>query len=142
MQISDRNFTKWQKFMRDAKKYRVIPIIRIATTADPNNPAAWRKPTTKDISDFASFLNQLDWPTQNRYVIIFNEVNRGDEWGGAVNPAEYAQLLSYAVTVLKSKSQDYFVISAGMDNAAPQQVPESMNQYEYMKAMHASGYEK
>jgi hypothetical protein len=135
MQVGDRNFPKWQKFMKDAKKYHVIPIIRLATNADSNDTTLWRKPTAKDITDFANFLQLLDWPTQNRYVIIFNEVNRGDEWGGAVKPEEYAQLLSYAVTVLKSKSSDYFIVSAGLDNAAPQSPPTYMNQYEYMKAI-------
>lgn len=137
IQTGDRDLVKWQKFMDDAKKWKVIPIIRIASEGDYFNTKVWRKPTDADVLDFANFLHSLSWPTKNRYVVVFNEVNRADEWGGEVNPAEYAQILSYAVTVFKSKSQDFFMIAAGFDNASANTF-ESMNQYDYMRAMHAA----
>jgi hypothetical protein len=137
IQTGDRNLQKWQKFMNDAKRLKVIPIIRIASEGDYFNTHVWRKPTDTDVLDFANFLNSLSWPTKNRYVVIFNEVNRADEWGGEVNPSEYADLLSYAVTVFKSKSQDFFIISAGLDNASAN-TSESMNEFDYMRAMNAA----
>jgi hypothetical protein len=135
IQSGDKDMEKWQKFMDTAKKNHVIPILRLATEGDYFNTSVWRKPTHADIIDFANFLESLDWPTKNRYVVVFNEVNRSDEWGGAVNPAEYADLLSFAVTVFKSKSQDFFIINAGLDNAAPRQGTTYMNQYDFIKAM-------
>lgn len=135
IQSGDKDLTKWQHFMDEAKLYHVIPIIRIATEGDYFNKSAWRKPEPKDIVDYANFLDSLNWPVKNRYVIIFNEVNRGDEWGGSLNPHEYAELLSYAVTVFKSKSQNFFIISSGMDNAAPNQGSLFMNQYTYLYEM-------
>lgn len=135
IQVGDKNITKWQKFMYSAKQYHLIPILRLSTEGDPFNTTVWRKPTYMDIIDFANFLDSLDWPVKNRYVIIFNEVNRGDEWGGAVNPGEYADLLSFAVTVFRSRTPDFFVISAGLDNAAPNNAPLYMNEYDYMRAM-------
>ncbi len=135
IQSGDKNLAKWQQFMNDCKKYRVIPLIRLATEGDQFNNSVWRKPTPHDIIDFANFLDSLEWPTKNRYVIIFNEVNRGDEWGGYANPAEYADLLSFAVSVFKSNTPDFFVISAGMDNAAPEQGTKYINQYNYLKRM-------
>jgi hypothetical protein len=95
----------------------------------------WRKPSADDVLDFANFLDSLDWPTKNRYVSVFNEVNRADEWGGSVNPTEYAQLLSYAITIFKSKHEDFFMIAAGLDNAAPNQGSEYMNEYAYYQQM-------
>lgn len=136
IQSGDKDMVKWQRFMNSAKKHHLIPIIRLATEGDYFNTKVWRKPDQADVIDFANFLSSLTWPTKNRYVVVFNEVNRADEWGGTVNPTEYAQLLSYTVTVFKSKSPDFFIISAGMDNAAPQKPPEYMNQYNYLQQMH------
>lgn len=138
IQATDRDLLKWQSFFDQAKLLHITPIIRLATDGDYFNTKVWRKPSNEDILDFANFLNSLDWPTKNRYVSIYNEVNRADEWGGEVNPKDYAELLSYAVTVFKSKNEDFFVISAGMDNAAPNQGVEFMNQYTYYQQMQAA----
>lgn len=137
IQSGDRDLLKWQKFMDDARRLKIIPLIRIATEGDYFNTKVWRKPAETDVLDFANFLSSLNWPTKNRYVVIFNEVNRADEWGGILNPAEYANLLSYAVTVFKSKNQDFFIISSGLDNASTN-TAESMNPYDFMKAMHTA----
>ncbi|MEK7572194.1 MAG: hypothetical protein AAB553_08040 [Patescibacteria group bacterium] len=136
IQAPDKNLQKWQTFMDKAKELHLIPILRLSTEGDYFNTSVWRKPKQEDIIDFANFLNSLDWPTRNKYVIVFNEVNRGDEWGGNANPKEYAELLSFATTVFKSKDQDFFIIGSGMDNAAPNQGTKYMNQYDYLKDMH------
>jgi hypothetical protein len=138
IQIGDMNFKKWQRFMNTAAKLHVVPIIRLATEGSSSNSGVWRKPQPEDIMNYANFLSALSWPTKNRYVIIFNEVNRGDEWGGSINPQEYADLLSFSYSVFKSKSQDFFVISSGMDNAAPNQGTTYMNQYNYIRQMDAA----
>lgn len=135
IQAGDKDRNKWQNFLNVSKQKHLIPIIRIATEADLKNTAVWRKPTDYDIVDFANFLNSLDWPYKNRYIVVFNEVNRGDEWGGHVDPYGYAEILNYAVTVFKSRSHDFFIISAGLDNAAPNKFPLYMNQYNYLVAM-------
>ena len=134
IQSGDKDFVKWQNFMDEAKKLHVIPIIRLATEGDYFNTKVWRKPTDADVLDFANFLNSLTWPTKNRYVIVYNEVNRGDEWGGTPSPSEYDQILSYAVDVFKARSQDFFIISAGMDNAAAN-TSNTMNEYSFYRAM-------
>lgn len=133
IQAGDKDLVKWQKFMDDAGEYHLIPILRLATENYYFNTRVWRKPKEEDILDFANFLNSLQWPVRNRYVIIFNEVNRSDEWGSPPNPSEYAQLLQYAITVFKSKSQDFFILPAGLDNAAATTFGTSMNQYEFIQ---------
>lgn len=137
IQAGDRDLIKWQKFMDDCKALHVIPILRISTENYFFNTRFWRKPEPSDVLDFANFLGSLDWPTKNRYVVIFNEVNRADEWGGSVSPSEYAQILSYAVTTFKSNSQDFFIITSGMDNASVNG-SESMNEYDFFSQMNAS----
>jgi len=135
IQSGDKDVEKWQGFMDRAKELHIIPIIRLATEGDYFNTKVWRKPNENDIIDFANFLDSLEWPTKNRYIIVFNEVNRGDEWGGAVNAEEYTRLLAYAINVFKSKNQDFFMINAGLDNAAPSQLPEYQNEYIYLTEM-------
>jgi hypothetical protein len=135
IQAGDRDLKKWQTFMNEAKKLHVIPIIRLATEGDYFNTSVWRKPTEEDVLDFANFLNSLIWPIKNRYIVVFNEVNRSDEWEGKLDPEEYAEILSYAVSSFKSLSEDFFIISSGLDNAAPNEFGKYMNEYDYMIAM-------
>lgn len=135
IQAGDKDIEKWQAFMDLAGENHLIPIIRIATENYYFETRVWRKPSYDDIVDFANFLNTLNWPVKNRYVIIFNEVNRGDEWEGFPNPGEYADILNFAVDIFKSRSEDFFVISAGLDNAAANIPGSSVNQYDFMLEM-------
>ncbi|MCL5434885.1 MAG: hypothetical protein M1405_00665 [Patescibacteria group bacterium] len=135
IQASDKNLVKWQKFMDDSRKNHLIPILRLATDGDYFNTVSWSKPTDSDVLDFANFLNSLNWPTKNRYVVIYNEPNRGDEWGGVPNPAEYAEILSYATDVFKQRSDEFFIISAGLDNASVNIPGQSVNEYTFIRRM-------
>jgi hypothetical protein len=137
IKASDKNLDKWQKFMDDCKKNHLIPLIRLATDGDYFSQSSWSKPTDGDIVDFANFLDSLSWPTQNRYIIVYNEPNRGDEWSGAPNAAEYAEILDYAVTAFKQRSPDFFIISAGFDNASVNNPRiQSVNEFTFMYLMH------
>lgn len=112
MRSNDRDYFKWYKFFDSAKKLHVIPIIRIATYPVNN---VWETPTVYDLVDFANFLSDMPWSTKNRYVILFNEPNHANEWGGQINPYGYARLLVDAKQIFKSRSQDFFLLSSGMD---------------------------
>lgn len=138
IQAGDKNLEKWQKFMDEAKRLHVIPIIRLAAEGDYFNTKVWRKPDEYDVLDFANFLDSLSWPTINRYIIVFNEPNRGDEWGGEPNPSEYADILNYAVTVFKSRSEDFFILSAGLDNGCQTIYGKYINEYDFMRQANAS----
>ena len=115
IQATDRDRIKWQRFLDECKNRQVIPIIRVATVPEGSN---WVEPNNFDLVDFANFLGDLTWPTENRYVIIFNEVNRSDEYGGYVSPEKYADVLNNAIDIFKAKSSDFFILPAGLDNAA------------------------
>lgn len=112
----DRDYEKWHAFFVNANKLRIIPIIRLATYVYGDY---WEKPDVFDLVDFANFLNIMPWPTQNRYVVLFNEPNHAKEWGGGVNPIEYANLLIDARDIFKSRSDNFFLLSAGLDMSAP-----------------------
>lgn len=134
IQVGDRDLDKWQEFMSKCYVYKIIPIIRLATESDYKKTGVWRKPTEEDILDFANFLSSIAWPVKNRYIILFNEVNRYDEWGGEdPSPEQYADIANYAVDVFKSKSEDFFLIMAGLDNASPNSPGKYIDKLDYLK---------
>lgn len=134
IQIGDRDIDRWQTFMDNCKKFHIIPLVRLATEPDPLNTSVWRRPTDYDILDFANFLDSLSWPTKNRYVILFNEVNRSDEWGGVPpDPSEYAKVVNYANEAFKSRDENFYLILSGMDAAAPDDYVKYMSGFTYLE---------
>lgn len=133
IRANDRDLVKWTKFMKECQRLHIIPIIRVSSFAVADH---WMAPNEYDLVDFANFLNELSWPAQNRYVIIYNEPNHKNEWGGFVYPEEYARVLDRAIDIFHQKSNDFFVISAGFDASAPNGV-DSMNEYDYLRIMNA-----
>jgi hypothetical protein len=112
----DKDRKKWNEFMAKCEKNKIIPILRLATTM---TNGGWSKPGKFDGIDFANFLNDLNWPIKNRYVIVYNEPNHHDEWGGQVNPEEYADVLFEYINIFKRRNEDFYMLPAGLDIAAP-----------------------
>ncbi len=136
IQATDKDLSKWQDFMDQCAEKKLIPIVRIATDPLYSDTSVWRIPTEADIIDSANFLNSLDWPIDNRYVIIYNEVNRFDEWGGQPpDPARYGELLSFAYDVFKRRSEDFYIIMSGMDNASPNDRIKYMDNLVFIREM-------
>lgn len=133
IRADDRDLIKWTKFMNDAQNLHIIPIIRISSFASGDH---WMAPNEYDLIDFANFLDELPWPTKNRYVIVYNEPNHKGEWGGFLYPEEYARVLDRAIDIFHKKNSDFFVISAGFDSSAPNG-PNSENEYDYLRSMNA-----
>ncbi|OGG13315.1 hypothetical protein A2773_00755 [Candidatus Gottesmanbacteria bacterium RIFCSPHIGHO2_01_FULL_39_10] len=113
---NERDIDRWQNTFDQLRRLHLIPIIRIATQLEGDK---WQKPDPNDINSWADFLNSLNWVVKNRYVIIFNEPNHAKEWGSDINPEEYTQILSTFSDRLKEKSEDFFILPAGLDAAAP-----------------------
>ena len=136
IQYTDRDIVKWQQFMDDCQTYHLIPIIRLATDPFYDNTNVWRKPNEYDILDFANFLNSLDWPVKNRYIVLYNEVNRFDEWGGeAPSPKDYADLVTFAETTFKQINPDFYLILGGLDNASPNDGVKYYDNFVYLREM-------
>ena len=112
----ERDTSRWQKVFDRMRKLHLIPIIRIATIQEGEN---WEKPVADEIDGWVSFLNSLNWVVKNRYVIVGNEPNNSMEWGGEVEPEEYAKYLTEIASRLKIKSEDFFILPAGLDASAP-----------------------
>jgi len=133
IQADDKDRKKWQQFMDEVARLHVIPIVRIATYPQGE---VWAKPNLATVLDFANFLTELNWPVKKRYVVIFNEVNRASEWGGEVNPAEYAQVLSWAQEIFLKRDENFVVLPAGLDAAAPNVAGQMMDEYQFLRKMY------
>ena len=108
---------EWQSFFHQAKELKFRPIVRLATKFEGG---AWAKPTRKDIVDMVSVLEKLSWPDPSeQVVIILNEPNHKTEWGGTLNPEQYAEILSFATDWLHTSKKKFVVLPAGLDLAAP-----------------------
>ena len=108
---------EWQDFMDQAEKMRVIPILRLSTGFD-QSINAWKIPTRKNIIDMADFLAKLDWHQDEKFIIVFNEVNHAAEWGGKVDPLLYGGILQFTSYWFHSEGCNFKILPAAMDLAA------------------------
>ncbi len=132
IESKDRDKDKWQKVFDKLRELHLIPIVRLATSPEGS---IWKRPYEGEEIAWANFLDRLNWPTKNRYVVIYNEPNHGSEWGGVVDPSSYAQTLDKTIDALKKKSPDFFVLNAGFDASAPEERPNYGDELSYMQQM-------
>ncbi|KKU88264.1 MAG: hypothetical protein UY16_C0010G0020 [Candidatus Gottesmanbacteria bacterium GW2011_GWA2_47_9] len=128
---TDHNTSAWQKLFDDMRRLHLIPIVRLATKPEG---ASWKKPSKGDIRDWVSFLTSLNWPTENRYVVVFNEPNHAKEWGNTIDPEGYADILVTFAKALKEANEDFFILPAGLDASAASN-GDSLDAAEYLKRM-------
>jgi len=132
IQENDRNFEKWQEVFDLFRRYKLIPIVRIATQPEGSN---WKKPKIEDIDQWVSFLDHLNWVIRDRYMILFNEPNHATEWGGEINPKEYANISYEFAKKLKEKNKDFFIMLAGFDASAPSLYPNYEDEAHFISQM-------
>jgi hypothetical protein len=112
---NDRNLSKWQTIFDRMRKLHLIPLVRIASHTEIDY---WTAPNQGEVSNWVNFLNLLKWPTANRYVILYNEPNHAKEWGGKVDPENYAQIAAEFVEQLKNTANNFYILPAGLDVSA------------------------
>jgi len=130
IQENDRDSQKWQEIFDLLRKYHLIPIIRLATMPLGDN---WKRPNSSDAYSWASFLDSLNWVVKNRYVVLFNEPNHATEWGGAVDPKDYAKVAFAFAKTLKERNPNFFVMLAGFDASAPHLPPKFYDEKLFLK---------
>lgn len=128
---TDRNHDRWQSVFDQMRRDHLIPIVRLASKPRGD---VWEIPQEAEINNWVAFLNGLNWVTQNRFVIINNEPNHAKEWGGKIDPAGYASYLKKISTSLKQASEDFYILQAGLDPAAPNAAG-TMNEFKFIKGM-------
>lgn len=116
---------KWQMFLDLCAEHHLTPIIRLATEFDRANQW-WTMPIPDDdgsyksiAQQYADFLAQLNWPTDLHYVIVGNEPNHGNEWGGRPDPAAYAKFLIDTAQAIHTADPSARVMNAPLDNYTP-----------------------
>lgn len=114
------DYNMWQDFFDNCRQFHLIPIVRLATISEGDN---WKVPSLSDIDKLTSFLNSLNWPTKTQHVILFNEINHGQEWGGEVDIKNYVDVSIYTSQKLKEYNQNFFVLSGALDLASPEKPP-------------------
>ncbi len=123
--------SEWQEFFKQAKDRKIIPVVRLVTKF---SDGAWQVPTRKDLVLQLDALAEMPWPTDGRYVIIGNEVNHAAEWGGRIDPAEYARILIFASSWARTQPKPFTVLPAAMDLAAPTGT-RTMEAFQYLEGM-------
>lgn len=113
---NERKTDKWNTIFERMRQLHLIPIVRLATHIEGNS---WTVPKKEESAVWADFLNSLDWPIKNRYIVLFNEPNHANEWGGYISPEEYAETSASFSNELKKRSDDFYIMLAGFDASAP-----------------------
>lgn len=132
---TDMDHGKWQHFFDDCRRRHLVPIVRIATQSLPGG--IWAKPSLDDLKKWPDFLNSLNWPVKQQIVIIFNEPNHAQEWGGVISPVEYSRILDKLISLFKERNENFFVLAAGFDQACGN-TQTTMDEVQFLQAMAAS----
>lgn len=111
MNIKDKDKDGWNIFFNLCKEKHLIPIIQLVLDGG-------YVPTEKDINEVADFLNTLNWPTKNRFVTAFNEVNAAEYWGNKIDPEGHAVILNYYIEAMRARSGDFFILNGAYNASA------------------------
>jgi hypothetical protein len=126
-----KSLNEWQHFFDQARKKRVIPLVRLSTEF---KDGSWKQPTRRQMVEQITALRRLTWPTDKKHIIIFNEVNHAAEWGGVLDPVGYADTLHFASQWAKSEDESFVILPAAMDLAAPNG-PKTTEAFTYLSTM-------
>jgi len=125
VRLDDLDTVKWQQFLDLSAAYRFLPIVRLATVFE-REANWWAAPVPDEdggyqtvANDYVEFLAQLDWHGLTRLVVVGNEPNHGNEWGGVPHPADYARFLRDVAGRLYEWDDAVVVMNAGMDAYTP-----------------------
>ena len=124
--VKDYRDDRWQRFFGRLNELKLIPIIQLWDLNKDN--------ADSQINDSASFLNTLPWPTKNRYISVFNEVNDEKFWHNEINPEYYAKILDQIITTYKTTNQDFFILN-GAFNASARNTSSTMDEEEFLIRM-------
>lgn len=128
--FDDMNYkSRWEAFFREARNANLRPLLRLTTRFENG---AWVVPTRADVMRVSAFLTSIEWHADDLTVILWNEPNHANEWGGKIDPTSYAEVADFAVDWFKTESKNYVVLPAGIDLAAPNS-SDTMEAFEFWK---------
>jgi hypothetical protein len=125
VRLDDLHPARWQVFFDLCAELELRPILRLATTFD-RRAGYWNTPPADAdggyatvAQQYAAFVAAVRWLPGPRYVIVGNEPNHGDEWGGRADPAAYARFLLEVSAALKQADPQVKVLNAPLDHFSP-----------------------
>lgn len=127
--VKDYDYDKWKKLFEQLNETHLIPVIQLWDVDFDD----YREQTV----EAAQFLNQFDWPIEKRYISAYNEPNDARFWKGRLDPAHYAEILSYTIDSFKSVNGNYFMMNGAFNSTAPT-AGGYMDQVQFMVAMDAA----
>lgn len=125
---------EWEDFFRACKEKKLTPIVRLTSRFEKNS---WQVPTFKEIVQQIAFLNDMPWPNEERFIIVFNEPNHAKEWGGQVDPASYAKILNFTAQWAKAVNHNFKVLPGAVDLAANNS-QETMDAFKFLDLVMAA----
>jgi hypothetical protein len=121
----DLDVRRWQALLDQCAELELRPILRLATTFDQTG-GYWRAPEPdpdggydRIAERYADFVAGLHWPGHEHLVLVGNEPNHGDEWGGTADPAAYARFLRDVAAALHDADPEVVVLNAPLDPYSP-----------------------
>lgn len=106
---------EWQQFFDRCRDAKIIPIVRMVTRFENGS---WAIPNRKEITDWFAFTSSLNWPTADKHIIILNEPNHANEFGGKLDPEQFAEVLDFSARWATFADKNYVVLPGAMDLAA------------------------
>lgn len=122
----------WSQFFDKARRRRIIPLIRLSTRFENGS---WKIPTRIEVVEMLEFLARQDWPTVDKHIIVFNEVNHANEWGGRLDPVGYTRIFRFASSWAHSQGKNFIVMPAALDLAASNG-GQTMEAFNYLNQMY------
>jgi len=125
VRLDDLDPARWQVLFDLCARLHLKPILRLATSYD-RDKGLWLAHQPTQMVDYATvagryahFVAALRWPDTPHYVIVGNEPNHGDEWGGKADPLAYAHFLMATSRALHQADPDVKVLNAPLDPFTP-----------------------
>lgn len=131
----DRDIDRLNDIFNKFRKAHLIPIIRIEKGLCGS---VWCRSGQSEVAAWIKTLNssKLHWPVKTRYVVLFNEPNHASQWGGSVDPVNFADTVDAYCTGLKQANDDFFVMMGGLDLSSPQQPPQYYDAQRFLEEMY------
>ncbi|GEM_PF-2223283 len=128
-----------QQLLDDCASLHLIPLLRISVTGGQDD--RWEKPQLRDALFWVNVFNTLNWHDLPRLLVVNNEVNLDQEWGGKANPAEYADWLSlFARTIRATASPPgaYKIMMSALTLGASDESGQTIHPATFVKGMKAA----
>lgn len=124
--VKDQDYPKWREVFAKLRDKHLIPVIQLHDV----NPEDYESQTL----EAAEFLNTFVWPVKQRFISVYNEPNDAKFWHGYVDPAEYAEILSYTIDAFGKVHEDFYMLNGAL-NISASDGDGYMDALEFMKRM-------